>query len=76
MTTRRGFSPLTEQARELLVYHQEREKLSNRELAARSGISHTTVARIRSGDAVPAMDTFDHLMRSFGVQIVLEAVPI
>jgi transcriptional regulator with XRE-family HTH domain len=53
---------------------RRRAGLTQRELAKRTGLDQSAVARLESGRIVPRVDTLDHLLRACGRR--LEAVPI
>ena len=60
-------------ADQLLRQARRRSDLTQRQLAARTGIAQPTIARIETGESVPRVDTLDRLLQACGEEI--EAVP-
>jgi transcriptional regulator with XRE-family HTH domain len=56
----------------LLRQARERAGLSQRELARRAGTAQSVVARIEGGQASPAADTLEHLLRVAGFRLRME----
>ena len=48
----------------MIVHARRRQGLSQRELAARSGIAQPAIARIESGKVVPRVDTLERLLKA------------
>jgi transcriptional regulator with XRE-family HTH domain len=61
----------------LLRRARRRAGLSQRELAARAGTSHATLALYERGTKVPRVDTLDRILRAagFAPEVVLSARP-
>ncbi|MEO7443537.1 MAG: helix-turn-helix transcriptional regulator [Acidimicrobiales bacterium] len=57
-----------------LVQSRRRAGLTQRELAAITGVAQPTVARIERGREMPRVDTLDRLLRACGDAV--EAVPL
>jgi len=57
-----------------LVMARRRAGLTQRQLAAATGVAQPTVARIERGHEVPRVDTLDTLLRACGDS--MEAVPL
>lgn len=57
-----------------LVQARRRARLTQRELAAATGVAQPTVARIERGLETPRVDTLDRLLRACGD--ALEVVPL
>lgn len=57
----------------LIRHARRRAGLTQRELAAASGVPQSTIARIELGRLVPRVDTLDRLLRAMGLS--LEAEP-
>jgi transcriptional regulator with XRE-family HTH domain len=68
----RAVEPTLAAAR-ILRYARRRAGLSQRTLAAQSGVPQETIARIESGATVPRFDTIAHLLDACGLE--LEVVP-
>jgi transcriptional regulator with XRE-family HTH domain len=60
-------------ADQVLRQARRRSDLTQRQLAALTGIAQPTIARIESGESVPRVDTLDRLLEACGEE--LEAVP-
>jgi transcriptional regulator with XRE-family HTH domain len=52
---------------------RRRARLTQRELAVRTGVAQPAIARIESGAVVPRVDTLDRLLA--GCELTLELVP-
>lgn len=57
----------------LLAHARRRAGLSQRELARRAGVPHSTVARIELGLLSPRTDTLERLVRAAGRTLATEA---
>ncbi len=57
-----------------LLQARRRAGLSQRQLAAATGVAQPTIARIERGAEVPRVDTLDRLLRACGE--ALEALPL
>lgn len=57
-----------------LRYARRRAGLTQRQLAALSGIPQPAIARIESGRVTPRLDTFDRLLRACGVTSALAPI--
>lgn len=56
----------------LLRQARRRAGFSQRELARRAGTAQSVVARIERGQASPAADTLEHLLRAAGFRLRVE----
>lgn len=56
----------------MLRYARSRAGLTQRELAARSGVPQATIARIERGRADPRVDTLDRLLEACGFGLEVE----
>ncbi|MDP8976577.1 MAG: helix-turn-helix domain-containing protein [Actinomycetota bacterium] len=61
-------------AAQALLHARRRAKLTQRQLAAATGVAQPTIARIERGREVPRVDTLDRLLRACGDTV--EAVPL
>jgi transcriptional regulator with XRE-family HTH domain len=68
-----GSVPRTKAAARILRYARRRAGLTQRELAATSGMPQETIARIESARTIPRYDTLVHLLDACGLE--LELVP-
>jgi DNA-binding phage protein len=61
-----------EQVRQALKQAIEGGKLSQAELARRTGLTEATVSRIVSGEREPSGETIDKLMDALGMEVVIK----
>jgi transcriptional regulator with XRE-family HTH domain len=69
-------SPLTEHARQLIEGLMENERLSARQVAARSSTDHSTVSRMIRGEGSPTLVTLEQIMAGLGYEVVLDIRPL
>lgn len=62
-------------AASVLRYSRRRAGLTQRELAARSGVPQATIARIESGRSEPRFATLQRLLRECGQHLAVEDRP-
>jgi transcriptional regulator with XRE-family HTH domain len=60
---------------EVLRAARHRARLSQRELAARTGIAQPTIARIERGLVDPRVGTVDRLLEACGARLSVEPLP-
>lgn len=59
----------------MLIRYRSDHELTQRELAARLGISQPRVAKLESGEHNPAIDTIVNAVRTLGVEFCLDVAP-
>ncbi|MEX0992336.1 MAG: helix-turn-helix transcriptional regulator [Actinomycetota bacterium] len=66
-----------EEIARLVIMHRARLGLSQQEVAARVGTSHSAISRLESGRHKASIDTLQRVAEALGVQLVLgfESVP-
>lgn len=57
-----------------LVSHRKKLGLTQAELAERSGLKQSAIARIEREGAIPRLDTFEKVVRGLGLKITLESL--
>ncbi len=67
-------APAREFANVILRYRID-EKLSQRQLAKRLGVSQARVAKLESGEHNPSVDTMVAVVRQLGIEVAIDIAP-